>query len=174
MEAKYYEIVNDRYGNDSTPITLDELLAACRELWPDQDFGLHVVGREILDARGEVVGIEARPDAAPVEVEYCTNTEWLRVFGNLADMPGIEEGDENETADAVAAEAVRLCETNPALSGLRFVPAIGRRALCHGFNGAQYEDRVEFFGTFGRKFTDEETRAICDAVATAKKSNTPA
>lgn len=99
-------------------------------------------------------------------IEICTNDEWYRVFGPLE--CGVEDDTEEATKEYQRVAIDRL-EMDDRAAEFEIVTAQGQRMMCHGWNGAQWENRatgagyhIGGIGTFAA-LTDEEIAAIDDA-----------
>jgi hypothetical protein len=79
------------------------------------------------------------------EIEFCTNNEWLVVFGPY-------EAAEDSDASEPSREATDLFDRQrravESLAGIELVTARGQRMLCHGWNGAHFAWRHAGFGSF--------------------------
>jgi hypothetical protein len=82
-----------------------------------------------------------------LEFEYCTNEEWLRVFGPWATEDGELDGDGFKAflgkMEALFPEAL-------------FIPAQHERKMCHGWNGAQWQHHNGGIGTFCKLTPEQE------------------
>ena len=89
--------------------------------------------------------IESLADERKPLIEYCTNDEWLHVYGNYEDESdeyGVDtqrwESDKKEMFTRFTDDVVEV----------EFDGARGQRIMCHGWNGAGFSHRSGGFGTF--------------------------
>lgn len=78
--ATYYTIIDDRYGNDSEPTTLEEMQRQCEDVWPvgcsefDSEaervafVTLREVGGQVLNGDNDVVAEQWRPNWDQIDV----------------------------------------------------------------------------------------------------------
>jgi hypothetical protein len=76
-------------------------------------------------------------------IEYCTNSEWLAA--GICDQFDVDHAWLDEVANAYTNEAVRAAESR----GVTVEAASGQRIMFHGWNGAQFDQRIGIFGVFG-------------------------
>jgi hypothetical protein len=89
--------------------------------------------------------MDSGSDTTYYEVEYCTNEEWLVVYGGY---PFPEDTEASELSSAGLEIVQRELELAEEIEEIDLVPARGQRLLCDGWNGAQFSWRCGQFGTF--------------------------
>ena len=89
------------------------------------------------------------------EIQFCTNREWLHTYkyAHLDDENCSSHSDGGRSCDCPVGdrvrENIRLAEQK--IEDALFVPAEGKRSLCHGWNGSMH------YGMFyGDDLTEEE------------------
>ncbi len=115
-----------------------------------------------VEARADELGGWANIEEIEPEkktVEFCTNDEWMRVFGPLD--CGIED-DSSDMTNAYQSAAINALRDDPRASAFEVVAAQGQRILCHGWNGAQFTYQLGGFGTYA-DLTDDEKAALDEA-----------
>lgn len=81
----------------------------------------------------------------PYKLEYCTNPEWLVVFGPYEEDPEADASEPSPQACELLQEEIMAVDT---LAGAKLQSPGKGRSICHGWNGAHFAWRYRQFGSF--------------------------